>query len=537
MSLDAIIISDTGYGFSKQSRSMGPPALKLEGRSATIQVLANYLEHQGRIVPPIKDDGRLSWWSAPRYNGIFLLNHLLDNGFEVELINKYYEQRNDFLKLLEETPRVVIISTTFIVSKQSLKELVNDIRSLAPDIFIIVGGPFVYKSRLFLQRSQEELYVTGSEKEHFLFSQENEPSVDLYIIDRKGEEILCEVMRRIKEDLSINDIPNTASFVDGKYHFTRLSDHVLKGIEAPVDWRSLPDHIFRSGVLPMQASSGCPYNCAFCNLIRSDSKIISIKPMDRIIEELKAVWSRGVQYVRFVDDNFRLGKPDLKEFCQHLLEESVEIKWMMMTRVSTLKDVDAELLRRAGCLEVALGLESADEQILLNMNKKADLTTYRPVVRKLLAAGINCTCYFLFGFPGETDDTALRTRDFIKSIEFPELDGLLSWDLYTFFLSPLSPIYEVHMREKYGLTGFLDEWKHKTMDSQRAKEHIEAAYMELENSCQLSRGDNLEILHSLSPHRQKEFSIKRYRLAKAARQNQIRKEDILASFENIIRKV
>jgi hypothetical protein len=93
------------------------------------------------------------------------------------------------------------------------------------------------------------------------------------------------------------------------------------------------------------------------------------------------------------------------------------------------------------------------------------------------------------------------------------------------------------MREKYGLKGFLNEWKHKTMDSQRAKEHIEAAYMELENSCQLSRGDNLDILQSLSPHQRKKFFITRYRLAKAARKNQIRKEDILTSFENIIQTV
>jgi radical SAM superfamily enzyme YgiQ (UPF0313 family) len=344
-------------------------------------------------------------------------------------------------------------------------------------------------------------------------------------------------MKRIKEGRSTDDIPNTARFVAGRYQFSRLSDNVVNGIEASVDWSSLPDHVFRSGVLPMQASSGCPYNCAFCNLIRSDSKIISIKPIDTIIEELKAVSSHGVRYIRFVDDNFRLGKLDLKEFCQRLLEECIQVQWMVMTRVSTLEYMDAELLRRAGCLEVALGLESADAQILRNMNKKSDPTKYRPVIRKLLASGINCTCYFLFGFPGETDDTALGTREFIKSIEFPELDGLLSWDLYLFFLSPLSPIYEIQMREKYGLRGFLDQWKHKTMDSQRAKEHIEAAYMELENSCQLSRGDNLDMLQSLSPRQRKKFSITRYKLAKAARKNQIRKEDILTSFENIIKTV
>jgi hypothetical protein len=73
------------------------------------------------------------------------------------------------------------------------------------------------------------------------------------------------------------------------------------------------------------------------------------------------------------------------------------------------------------------------------------------------------------------------------------------------------------------------------MDSKRAMEHIEAAYLELENSCQISRGDNLDILLSLSPHQRKNFPITRYRLAKAARKNQIQKQDILTAFAKVLK--
>ena len=530
LGLDAIIISDLGRASSSDTN---PLSLKLDGRPGTIQAVLNYLEHQGRIVPPIHDDGKMSWWSAPRLNGISLLSHLIRQGFDVELITKYYKDRDYFCQLLQHTPRSVIISTTFIQTKEALGKLVDDIRSLAPDITIIVGGTLIYMSYLMLQRSHEKNYVTESAKNDFLFFNQDEPSVDLYIISLLGEQILCEALKRIKKNQSWDNLPNTARFVGKNYHFTKRIDDVSNAGEVHIDWKALPDAIFRSGVVPMQASKGCPYRCAFCNFIK-DRRMIFRKPVKRIVDELKAVSHRGVRYVRFVDDNFRLGSPNLNSFCQRLIDEGIKVRWMSMIRANTLRDVDVELLRRAGCIEVQLGLESADPQILRNMNKKATPTLYARVVKKVLAAGINCSCYFLFGFPGETDETALRTREFIKSIEHPELEGLLSWNLFTFGLAPLSPVYELEMREKYELTGYMDDWKHSTMDSQQAKEHAKKAFLELENSCPIYRGDNLNILLSLAPHQRKNFFITRHKLLKSTLKGEVNKDHIIQSFTKIL---
>jgi anaerobic magnesium-protoporphyrin IX monomethyl ester cyclase len=535
MNLDAIIIADTGEDGLSRPNALNPPSLKLDKRSATVQAVLNYLENQGRIVPPIKNDGAMTWWSAPRYNGLFLSSHLIKQGFEVQLINKYYEQKDEFLIHLEQTPRAVIISTTFILTKHSLRKLIDDIRSSAPDIFIIVGGPFVYKSFLFLQRSHEQDYVTGSARDDFLFFSRNEPLADLYIISREGEDLLCEVLGRIQQNRPVDNMPNIAQFVDGEYIFTPFKDEVSNAGKAPVEWKSLPDSVFKSGVVPMQASGGCPYKCAYCTF-RKDDRIIYLKPIEQLVEELKAVSNRGVRYVRFIDDNFRLGVPDLEGFCKRIIEEDIQIDWMTMIKINTLEKVDANLLRRSGCIDVALGLESTDPLVLRNMNKKANPATYRPVVQRLLKAGINCSCYFLLGFPGETDESAYRTRAFIKSIERLDLDGIFSWNIYSFCLYPLSPIYEPETREKYGLTGYLDDWIHDTMDSRRAGEHVREALLELDNSCPIYRGDNLDIIQGLTPQQRKSFFINRYRLGKKALTQEVARDDILAVFNNILAK-
>ena len=530
MGLDAIIISDSGEdSFS----GTNPLRLRLDGRTASIQAVVNYLDHQGQIVLPIEGDGVMSWSSAPKLNGIYLLSYLTRQGLDVELINSYHQEKDNFCDLLQYTPRVVIISTTFIHGKHALRGLVNDIRSLAPDIFIIAGGPFIYMSYLMLQRSYEHHYDTESAEDDFMFLNNDDPSVDLYIISLRGEGILFEALRRIKENRPIDDLPNSARLVGKTYSFTKQIDDITNAGSIFVDWDSLPDTIFKSGVIPMQASNGCPYRCAFCNFTK-DRRLMYIRPLDQLIAELKTVSGRGVRYVWFADDNFRLGRGNLKYVCQRFIDEGLQIHWMSFIRASTLKNVDGELLRRSGCIEVQLGLESADSKILRNMNKKANSALYANVVRKLLAAGVNCSCYFIFGFPGETHETAHRTREFIKSIEYPELEGILSWSLFPFFLAPLSPIYEIEMRKKYGLNGYMRNWKHRTMDSRRAMEQVKKAFLELENSGPIYRQDNLDMLLGLTSYRRKKFVTSRHRLSKLGIEGHLEKRDTVKLFTELL---
>ncbi|UCH22713.1 MAG: radical SAM protein [Deltaproteobacteria bacterium] len=530
MPLDAIIISDSGV---KTMSGTNPLKLLLDGRIADVQVVLNYLKHQGKVLAPIEGDGVSSWASAPKLNGISLLHYLTSQKFEVELIDSYYEEQEEFRRLLKDTPRAVIISTTYIPNKPTLKKLVDDIRELAPDIFIIVGGPLIYLSYLMLQRSSENNYDTESAKNDFLFLNVNdEPSANLYIISLLGEKILCEALRNLKEGKPINRLPNSATLLGKKYNFFQRMDEISEPADFFIDWKLLPGKIFKSKVIPMQASNGCPYQCAFCNFAK-DRKLTFVKPLDQLVNELKAVAIRGVRHVWFVDDNFRLGKDDLNNVCRRIIAEGIEIEWMTFVRAGALNNVDMQLLRRAGCIEVQLGLESADTMILKNMNKKASPQQYSEVLRLLLSTGINCSCYFISGFPGETDETAQKTREFIKRHEYPELEGYLSWSLYPFVLSPLSPIYEPDMRKEYKLTGYMQKWKHRTMDSDRAREHVLKTFLGLQNSGPIYRGDNLSILKSLGPRQRKKFEAIRHSLSKAAWTGLLERQRIMESFKQI----
>jgi radical SAM superfamily enzyme YgiQ (UPF0313 family) len=411
--------------------------------------------------------------------------------------------------------------------------LVKDIRTLAPEIKIIAGGSFVYYSYLLKQRVHEPEYETDAAKEDFLFLDVNEePGIDLYIVSPRGEMILCESIDKIKQGQSVELLPNSAYLKDEKYHFTERIDDISDAPIPSIDWDSLPNAIFQTGVIPLQASRGCPYKCSFCNFTK-EPRSVFVKPIDQIVREIKAVEKRGIKYVWFVDDNFRLGKDDLDEICQHFFDEDIKVKWMSFIRASALRNINIALLKKAGCIEVQLGLESGDTQILENMNKQVDPETYKSVIKKLLENGINVSCYFISGFPGETEESAQRTRNFIKSIEYSDLPGILSWSIYPFILSPLSPIYEPEMRREYSLNGYLKKWKHRTMDYAEAKNQVAKTFLSLECSVPIYREDNLELISSLKDEKKKRFYRKRYELSKKSMKDLFSSESISKTFNNV----
>ena len=223
MSLDAIIIAEAG---DVGSADIIHERLRLDGRVATIQVIRNYLKHKGRVIPTIEGNGIMNWGAAYRLNGIYLLSYLLQGGLHVKLVDRYFKDKASFREMLTENPRAVVISTTFIRNKQTLQGLVEDIRNLAPDIFIIAGGPFVNLSYRMLQRSRKVGYETRLAENDFLFFQNEQPRVNLYITGLQGEDILMAALQRINLDRPVDDLPNTVRFDGKNYSFSEQKDSI-----------------------------------------------------------------------------------------------------------------------------------------------------------------------------------------------------------------------------------------------------------------------------------------------------------------------
>jgi p-methyltransferase len=457
----------------------------------------------------------MSWASSPRLNGIYLYSFLQSKHYNVALINRYDKEKEYFNYLLEHQPRCIIVSTTFILNKSVLNLIVNDIRKLAPDSLIVVGGPFVYMSYLILQKKKTHPFydVEPAKKDYLFLDNNNIPDADLFVIHSRGEHILPEILNRRSSNTSFTDLPNTAVCQDNKWHINPIINDHDKWEKHVIQWDKLPEIFFRSGVMPLQASTGCVNQCKFCNFVKS-RRHIRIKPLDTLITEIKQLEKRGIKYVWFVDDNFRLGKTNLEYVCKRFIDEKISVKWMSFIRADVIQHVDPQLLIKSGCIEVQLGVETANASLLQKMNKKMPVETYEKVIPALLREGINCSCYFIFGFPGETQQTIEETIRFINNINPLDAKGILTWSIFPFILSPLSPVYEPEFREKHSLNGYLREWQHETMNSEEALQFVVQAFISIQNSGPIYRNDNLFILNNFSSEQKKNLYQTRNQLCK-----------------------
>ncbi len=215
--LDAVVIADNGLVSLSASN---PLRLQLDGHTATVQVVRNFLAHAGNIVPPVEGDGFSSWDSAPKLNGIYLYNALSKAGFSIDLINDFQRERNRFADLAIQSPKAVIISTTFVVSRDTLLALVREVKKYCPETIIIVGGPFVAFSWRVWQRKGDYSYDQDELIKDFLFFDATGDETDLYIISDAGEDLLIKALHSLRENSAIDDLPNTARPVNGNYHFS-----------------------------------------------------------------------------------------------------------------------------------------------------------------------------------------------------------------------------------------------------------------------------------------------------------------------------
>jgi len=163
-------------------------------------------------------------------------------------------------------------------------------------------------------------------------------------------------------------------------------------------------------------SRGCPYGCVFCDHAVFGRKIRFV-PVSKVLEDLSTLVSAGIEYVVFFDELFTLDSGRVAKICAAILRRGWKFGWKCEGRVDTIETLPLDLMKRAGCECIALGIESANPGSLKFLGKRTTPELTMKAVRLIRMARIRVMGYFILGIPGETWENAIRTIRFAKVLK------------------------------------------------------------------------------------------------------------------------
>ncbi len=198
--------------------------------------------------------------------------------------------------------------------------------------------------------------------------------------------------------------------------------------------------------LTVQASRGCPMRCEFCasSVLLTDRYVQ--KPAELVLAEIDVIcrlWRRP--FLELADDNAFVNKSYWKRLLVELAEK--HIHWFAETDLSVAEDEELlDLMRKAGCAQVLIGLESPTETGLAGLELKSDWKhrrwpQYRQAIEQIQSHGVRVNGCFVLGLDGHTPDIFDAVLDFARESELYEVQITLQTPF------PGTPLYERLRRE------------------------------------------------------------------------------------------
>lgn len=162
---------------------------------------------------------------------------------------------------------------------------------------------------------------------------------------------------------------------------------------------------------------GCPNQCIFCLWPQAvHGTRYRLRSPRNVVDEIEYDITLCPQVLKggeffFEDDTFTVDKDRAMMMCEEILRRNLKILFSVNARVDSYGDELFALMKRAGCRELLVGFESADQDILNTVHKNITVEQMHEFMAAAKKHGLEVHGCFVFGLPGETKETIQKTTD------------------------------------------------------------------------------------------------------------------------------
>ncbi|HUN55154.1 MAG TPA: radical SAM protein [Smithella sp.] len=236
----------------------------------------------------------------------------------------------------------------------------------------------------------------------------------------EGEEIISLLADHSINQADLKDIPNIIYFENDKIITNPLKRiEELDNIAYPVydaDVYPACDSNDKIKIFSLDASRGCPNNCAFCVHSSISGHKIRNKSVDRVFNEIKFIKQKYNSKAFRFSGSYTPANI-LTDLSALLIKEKVEIIYTAFSTLQDMNDQNIPILKSAGLSALYVGIESADERILKDdFEKKFNPEKAKPIIKDLIDAGIFMIASFIYPAPSENAESTNKSLNYILEL-------------------------------------------------------------------------------------------------------------------------
>ena len=313
------------------------------------------------------------------------------NKYESEAIEELLVNNNYKIVDFAEFADVYIINTCTVtaMSEKKSRQMIRRTKKLNPDAVVVVMGCYSQKSPEEIFDIEEVNLVMGTSQRAMLIPELGKTTA----LDKK---ILVDDIMQIRdfEEMQINNI----------------SDRT----------RAL-----------IKIQDGCDRFCSYCIIPYTRGPVRSRK-MDNIIDEVKRLAENGYKEVVLTGIHVASYGKDLKDEklgLADVIEHIAQVEGIKRIRISSVEPlaITEDFIKRVSALDAFcdhfhLSMQSGSDTVLKRMNRRYDSKEYEEAVTLIREYYPDpaITTDVIVGFPDETEEEFLETKNFLEKIKLYE---------------------------------------------------------------------------------------------------------------------
>jgi radical SAM superfamily enzyme YgiQ (UPF0313 family) len=172
--------------------------------------------------------------------------------------------------------------------------------------------------------------------------------------------------------------------------------------------------------IDVMSGRGCAWGrCNFCLWVQTfvNGSVYNQRSIQHFMEEFRYLRDHVSQIRGVMIQDDMLTNKRATEISEALLHEGIKLRWSCYAKPnSKLSQETLNLMAKSGCLNLHVGFESGDDEVLKNIDKGSTVEDAKVFAEMAHKAGLQIHGDFAFGHFGETRESMMRTLDLARAI-------------------------------------------------------------------------------------------------------------------------